>query len=289
MSSDKQQILETITAVSRLITLAFKPSGTKISIRNHNVVLCEPSTSKYYGLKIPQGVDRYLNNDSRDDIYVLNKVICNFIEWYILPYKKEDQEIHRGLINMARYLCVGLKKLQKTYGTGTTVGNLQYYIIVLTSVINGSFTSDMLYNSSNIGRKSFLDESISTNEDELMYSTIFDVDKFKSFWTKEELKTLYTLFNECFKEHDEPDNAVFSCSSDMPTENNENMEGIHSNENINVSTISVVSNKNKVMLPVPRSQANVIVKGQLIAIINILETMDKRFREMIDQSVKGKN
>lgn len=208
MSADKQQILETITAVSRLITLAFKPKGTKIAIRDHNIVLCEPKTDTYYGIKIPQSVDRYWNGDSREDIYILNPVICNFIEWYIIPYKTKEPEIYRGLINMAKYLRVGLRDLQTTYRSGTAVGTLQYYIIVLTAVIEDKFYPEMLYNAASSGRKSFLDEDNDDTSD-MIYSTIFDVDKFKTFWSREELKSLCSQFEKCFKNPGEVDNVVF--------------------------------------------------------------------------------
>lgn len=217
MSADKQQILETITAVSRLITLAFKPKGTKIAIRDHNIVLCEPKTESYYGIKIPQYVDRYWNGDSRDDIYILNPVICNFIEWYILPYKTKDFEIYKGLINMAKYLRVGLRELQMTYKAGTAVGTLQYYIIVLTAVIEDKFYPEMLYNAASTGRKSFLDEDNDVSND-MIYSTIFDVDKFKLFWSREELKSLYGQFEKCFKNHGETENIVFKDSDINLTE-----------------------------------------------------------------------
>src|SRR5271169_484661 len=123
MSTDKNQILEPITAVSRLIILAFKPKTTKVAIRDHNVVLCEPNSDSYYGIKIPfQAVDRYWNGDSREDIFVLNHVICNFITWYIIPNKEgKDKTIYNGLINLAKYLRVSLRELQKTYKEGNPV------------------------------------------------------------------------------------------------------------------------------------------------------------------------
>lgn len=207
MSVDKQQILETITAVARLITLVFKPKDTKIAIRDHTIVLCEPK-EKYYVINIAQGIDRYWNGDSREDIFILNHVICNFIEWYIIPFKKTDPDIHRGMINMAKYLCVSLKYLQKTYKSGNVVGTLQYYIIVLIAVIEDNFYPEMLYNTSVTHRKSFLDDN-NDDVDTLIYSTIFDVDKFKNFWTKEELRSICNQFDNCFKMHDEHEYIVF--------------------------------------------------------------------------------
>lgn len=212
MSVDKHQILETITAVSRIITLAFKPRGTKIAIRDHNVVLCEcePKSDSYYilGFKVQnftQGLDRYRYGDSREDIYVLNHVICNFIEWYLIPNKYNDGELYKGLINMARYLCVSLQDLQKIYGHGNVVLTLQYYVLVLNAVIDDNFYPEMLYMISPSDRgKNAQDEP-----QNLMYSTMFDVDKFKHFWSRDELISLCSQFEKCFVMEGEPDKIVF--------------------------------------------------------------------------------
>ena len=215
MSVEKHQILETITAVSRIITLAFKPGGTKIAIRDHNVVLCEcepkSSDGSIFGLtiqNITQGVDRYYYGDSRNDIYVLNHVICNFIEWYLIPHKYDDRELYNGLLNMARYLCVSLQDLQKIYNHGNVVLTLQYYIIVLNAVIDGTFYPEMLYMIAGTNGRSH-DEP-----QNLMYSTMFDVDKFKNFWSREQLINLCSLFEKCFRMDDEPDIIIFKDGDD---------------------------------------------------------------------------
>jgi hypothetical protein len=379
MSADKQQILETITAVSRLITLAFKPKGTKISIRNHNIVLCEPKTdNSYYKLaKIPQSLERYWNGDSRDDIYILNHVICNFIEWYIIPYKnkKDEHELYKGLINMARYLVVGLKELQNTYKIGTAVGTLQYYIIALSAVIDDRFYPEMLYNPATFYKKNYHDDE-QNDEISVIYSTIFDVDKFKNFWTREELKSLCYQFEKCFRYQNEPDTIIFKdteqqdddsiqsiygletnndgdnfvddtkTSNDSPSESKENravslplpigygipLKNVASSDinfnildtdvpNVTTSSPNVSSNINLGMYsehlphqpnmnkrresrirsnvnsnpshnrswPVARSLTNVVVRGHLTGISDILSMMDKRFTAMLSQSVKGTN
>ena len=277
--TEKQQILETITTVSRLITLAFKPHKTKIAIRDHNVVICEPNTDGYYGIKFSQGLDRYLNGDSRGDIYILNHVIVNFIEWYVIPYKDIDTEIHNGLINMVKYLCVALKKLQSTYKTGNVVGTLQYYIIVLTAVIEDRFYSELLYTHASTTRNSFLDDIKS--EDDLIYSTIFDVSKFRTFWSQDELKSICSQFEKCFKQPEEDDYKLF----------NEKKNDVDS-ESVSEENDEDANNKaipKKIVLPVPRCKHNAIVKGHLVGISNILDTMDRKFRSMLNQSVKGSN
>lgn len=241
MSSDKHQILEPITAVSRLITLAFKPKNTKIAIRDHKVMLCEPVSEVYYGFNIPQGFGRYWNGDSREDIYILNHVLCNFIEWYIIPHKESDPDIYKGMINMAKYLRVGLKELQNTYKTGNAVCTIQYYIILLTSVIEGWFYSSLLYNPSSSERKSFLDDD-DLESDSIIYSTIFDVQKFKHFWSKEELRSLCSQFDKCFRSPDEPDPVVFKV---------EDMDGIVDlNSTVNKndqSTVDTIANETSIL------------------------------------------
>jgi hypothetical protein len=215
MSTDKYQILETITAISKLILLAFKPKGTKIAIRGHVIVLCEPNVPSYYGfIKIPQGVDRALNSDSREDLYVINPVICHFIEWYIIPYKhrKEDQKLYKGLINMAKYLRVGLRELQNVYKVGTTVLTIQHYINILTAVIENTFSTDMLYKVSEMNvndGKSAYPNSLLDDDEVLFHSTIFDVTKFKNFWTRDELQSLCDQFDSCFRYSHQQDTIVF--------------------------------------------------------------------------------
>lgn len=242
-STDKNQILEPITAVSRLITLAFKPKNTKVAIRDHNIVLCEPKSESYYGLKVPQALGRYWNGDSREDIFVLNHVICNFIMWYIIP-NKHDISLYKGLINLAKYLRVGLKELQYTYKSGNSVGTLQYYINVLSDVIDDRFSPDRLYISSPSKQSVFLDEQsiISEDEDDLNYSTIIDVDKFKNFWTFDELLSLCSQFDNCFRDPTEPDKITFR----QPVSNNYDFmdEMIDPVEIINTNDIKEDSSSN---------------------------------------------
>jgi hypothetical protein len=266
--TEKHQILETITSVSRLITLVFKPHKTKIAIRDHNVILCEPVSEKFYGLSFPQGLERYLHGDSREDIYILNHVIVNFIEWYVIPYREKDRDIYNGLINMVKYLCVALKRLQITYKTGTVVGTLQYYINVLMAVIEDKFYPELLYINNKTTRNSFLDDTQDISD--LLYSTIFDVDKFRKFWSDAELKSICNLFDKCFK----------SCNEDE-------CDMIENKSKKKDDEISKTTGK--IILPIPRCEHNAIIKGHLVGISNVLDNMDKKFRNMLEQSVKGTN
>ena len=275
MSDNKQQILETITAVSRLVLLAFKPHGTKIAIRSHNIIICDPSPdtrqnkSLLHGLEqyltLPQSVDRYLNGDSRDDIYVLNCVICNFIQLYILPYKTLDYTLYKKLINLSKYMCCGLKELQSTYGYGTVVGCLQYYIVVLTAVINDTFYPDMLYCIKYNEKKSFLDTGQDKNQDKDSKQSMFDIEKIKNFWSKDELYSLCNQFDQCFCLENESEQIIFNTENDL--------------SGINIDKINESTK--------PKSINNVIVQGHLVGISNILNMMDRRFNLLLEQSIKG--
>jgi len=277
--SNKYQVLETITAVARIITLVFKPKGTKIAIRDHNIVLCEPNPSKFYGLKIAQGLDRYINGDSREDIYVLNRVICNFIELYITPSKQMAPDMYSHYINLAQYLRLGLITLQETYKSGTVVGTLQYFIIVLTAIIDNTYYPEMLYNRTISRKKSFLDDSSSqdtqdNNKDNVIYSTIFDIDKFKNFWTQEEILSLCTQLESCFKN---------------PIKKKERRDSNISDNSYEINDDDIEEQEDNNKYATPKSTSNLLVQGYLLSISNILDIMDKRFTTILEQSVKGSN
>ena len=242
MSTHKQQILEPISTIIRLILLAFKPKNTKIAIRDHHIVLCEPCGDVYYGIHISQSLNRYINNDCRSDIVVLNNTICNFINWYVKLYKETDKNIYKKIINVARYLCVGLNELQATYKTDNAGFAIQYYINILTSVIEDRFHDDMIYTPIN-------------NENELLYSTIFNTNKLKNFWPINELELLIEQIDKCFIETHNMEDQIYY----------------------------------KKMWPEPKNVNDSLVQGHLIGITNVLNVMDKRFASMIIQSIKGIN
>jgi len=299
MSTDKQQILETVTAVSKLITLSFKPVGTKIAIRDHRLTLCDPQPEvkqSYLNLnaRFGQSIERYWHGDSREDVYVLNHVIVNLIEWYIIPFKNRNPDVYRGMLDMARFLCVGLKRLQQTYGEGNVVLTLQYYINLLSAVVEDRYYPQMLYTSTISEMHSFLDDDV--DGDQLQYSTIFDIDKIRNFWTVEELKSICDQFRKCFKEADQSEQNIFSGDTEIID--------LLEDDNQSVGTATIESNQERrdshnshnvrnqrppamIPFPVPRNRNNALVGGHLVGISNVLETMDRRFTAMLEKSVKG--
>jgi hypothetical protein len=266
MSNIKQQILEPITAISRLVLLSFYPIGTKISIRDHKIVICKKIDEGFYLNKsFVQGIDRFMNGDSRKDIYILNQVIFNFIEWYVMDYKIRDKEIYDKLLSLIKYLVIGLRRLQITYKDDNVVLTIQYFINTLLSIINDTYDESMLY--------LFTNNSLDLDDDLMKYSTIFDKNKLKTFWTSIEINSLCTQFDKCFIMNEE-------------LLNDEIKSG-------NISDLIISDSKFKklklsgIELPIIRNKKNAIVKGTLVGINSILDTMDKNFTSIIQKSVKG--
>lgn len=192
MSEEKECILEPITVISKLITLSFHPIGTKIAFRDHKVILCDSNKSSYLNNTFGQGFDRFLNGDSRNDIYMLNNVLHNFIDWYVMVYKENDNKIYNRLLKMILYLIIGLKRLQKTYKKGNIVYVLQYYINVLQSIFDDKYDDKMLF-------RPFDEEEY----DETKYSTIFDTNKLRNFWSSKDIISISNQLNKCFSFDDE--------------------------------------------------------------------------------------
>lgn len=275
MASAKQQILEPITAISKLVSLSFYPIGTKIAIRDHKIVICPPIEESFYLNKsIVQGFDRFLNGDSRDDMYILNQVIFNFIEWYVIYYKEKDKKIYKHLLLLVKYLVVGFRRLQITYKTGNVVLTLQYFINVLLSIINDTYDESMLF--------LFTHDEIDLDGDLIKYSTIFDTEKLRSFWSSTEITSICSQFDKCFVSEEEVSEFEFEANI------------LFGDDDDLKSTSSVISEstfkKLKLVgidLPIPRKKRNAIVKGTLVGINSILNTMDTKFTTIIQKSVRG--
>lgn len=321
---DKQQILETITTVSKLISLSFKPVGTKISIRDHKLILCDTNkTDTYFTIPFSQQIDRIFNKDSREDIYVLNHVIVNFIQWYLIPYKSNNSPIYKDLLEMTKYLCVGLKRLQLTYKKGNVVGTLQYYINVLTAVIEDKFCSTMLYIYEDDSPQDTIEKGESKDneedENELEYSTFLDIEKIKNFWSDKEIHQIFEQFNKCFRNTQQllkkkilktqnlkKENLVVTSKDDIPQRKNSNntadffecdddeiTENIFENQSIKSDDLNTSFETDLQLdefdkrFPIPKNQNNALVAGYLVGIDKILTAMDTKFSNMLNKSVKG--
>ena len=93
-------ILEPLQVMLTLAMLSFCPIGTKIYISNNILYVHEPS--------ILQGVYRWLDGNSKDDLYYLFHAIRRYYKWY----KTIDSKVYELILKLAKE---GIKKLISTY------------------------------------------------------------------------------------------------------------------------------------------------------------------------------
>lgn len=91
-------VLEPMQVMIQLALLSFCPIGTKISVMNNTMSLQWPTLS--------QGIWRWFNKDSKEDLYFLFNVVRRYYKWY------KDEKIFKYLLELARR---GLDRLIKTY------------------------------------------------------------------------------------------------------------------------------------------------------------------------------
>lgn len=96
-------ILEPMQVMIQLALLSFSPLGTKLSVNQNILSLHHPSLS--------QGVFRWFNQDSKEDLYFLFNVVRRYYKWY----KKENKKIYNYILDLAKS---GISKLVQTYEQG---------------------------------------------------------------------------------------------------------------------------------------------------------------------------
>jgi len=96
-------ILEPMQVMIQLALLSFCPLGTKLSVNRNILSLHPPSFS--------QGVYRWFNQDSKEDLYFLFNVVRRYYKWY----KKENHKIYNYILDLAKK---GISNLVQTYEKG---------------------------------------------------------------------------------------------------------------------------------------------------------------------------
>ena len=91
-------ILEPMQVMVQLALLSFSPLGTKISIHDNIIILQPPTTT--------QGLVRWYNRDSKDDLYYLFKAVMRFYKLY----KNKNDAIFSYILELAK---LGLNNYQK--------------------------------------------------------------------------------------------------------------------------------------------------------------------------------
>jgi len=124
----KYQILEPLSSMVELALLNFAGDNPKINIKNHGINIDNPGSGY-----LPQSISRFISGDSKEDIFILNLMVVNYVDWFIINNYNDKFEIYK---NIALYAVSGLRKLQHTYKSGIVILALQYYIVLIMKAIS---------------------------------------------------------------------------------------------------------------------------------------------------------
>ena len=186
--SSKQQILEPITSIVKLALLYFKSDSTKISFYNYGIYYDDPSDNIF----MYHAFNRKIRGDSREDISVLNGMIVNYLDWYII--NNEDSVLCSKFVGILKHAINGLKKIKQTYvktqnlnlNSNVTL-TLQYYINLIVDVLEN------IEKYKNV--KVFKEYTSYIECDQI---NLVDVKKIREIWSDDEINTLYSDLEFCF-------------------------------------------------------------------------------------------
>jgi hypothetical protein len=117
-------ILEPLQAISQLALLSYCPIGTKLTIQDNILIIQQPSLS--------QGITRYFNEDSKEDLYYLMNVFKRLFTFY--AFMLDDKLLKKLYDKLVINSINGIDKLLKTYTNSDKVNvlhTLQMYKVVL--------------------------------------------------------------------------------------------------------------------------------------------------------------
>ncbi len=115
-------ILEPLQAMLQLSMLAFCPVGSKLTINDNLLSIQLPGLS--------QGIIRYFNDDTKEDLYYLFNVFMRFVTYYS-AMKQERTALFNLLITLSK---AGLTKLIATYTDSNKINvlhTLKMYKVML--------------------------------------------------------------------------------------------------------------------------------------------------------------
>ena len=115
-------IIEPLQAMIQLSLLSYCPTGTKLTIQNNLLQIQLPGVS--------QGFLRFMNDDTKDDLYYLFNVFRRFLNYY-KNLEEKYQDLYENLINMS---IKGIDNLIQTYtdsGRISILHTLQMYKMIL--------------------------------------------------------------------------------------------------------------------------------------------------------------
>jgi len=188
--SNKQQIIEPINGIAKIILLQYKGDNTKLSLHGFSIHYDDIEQTNTY---LEYVIYRTIRGDSREDIAVLEDMIVNYLDWYII--NNEDMESRTKFIKLALLSINGFRKLQKNvYKKKSNVTLvLQYYINLINTVISdiNKYKDKKMFKLLLI-----ISDNNDDNDDTI---NLVNVEGFKKIWAIEEINKLYDEIINCFE------------------------------------------------------------------------------------------
>ena len=171
-------ILEPVSTVLKLAIVSFLPIGTKISIRDNNIYIQNPS--------LLQGIFRWSNGDKFSDLHNLIHPLKKFMDLrdtsIIFNDNKSDLFVSLAV--------KGLQRLKKTYADNSIViQTFELYEDILLGV--------------KIRRNSMGSDTSSETE-----RATFDIyERFNALWVQDEIEIIHHILSHLNKSYDESENG----------------------------------------------------------------------------------
>jgi hypothetical protein len=173
-------ILDPLSVIIKLAILSNKPVGTKLLIQNNVIYFQEPGPF--------QSLCRVIYKSNKTDLqYMYNPINIACLQFLTKTFVEKTTRIKN------LFLCAqnGLKKLIETYKSCSIITiTLNYYYVILTNHINGTYNETM-----------FLKDSF-TN-----YYTNNIIEQLNKQWTDEKIKVVLDLISFLLKYNDNPNNV----------------------------------------------------------------------------------
>jgi hypothetical protein len=212
-------ILEPLQSMTQLCFLSFCPIGTKLTIYDNLLMIQQPGVS--------QGIIRYFNEDTKDDLYYLFNVFRRFLTYY-KHLEEQHNTQHNKLYELIIELATkGLDKLIQTYTDSNKISvlhTLQMYKIMLQK--RDFFDNDNINNQpSDISQPLAIRNKLyndGTNIDNIFCNII-------NIYGREEYAIILNILQLCKKNPSNIENYITACNGIMRPNNEKIKKWINDN------------------------------------------------------------
>lgn len=216
-------ILEPLQSMTQLCFLSFCPLGSKLTIHDNLLMIQQPGMT--------QGIIRYFNEDTKDDLYYLFNVFRRFLTYYKHLEEQNSSQYNKLYEIIIELATKGIDKLIQTYTDSNKISvlhTLQMYKIMLQK--RDFFDNDPIYTQSSIG-------TIGTNQPVAIKNKLYNdgtnIDKIfcniVNIYGREEYAIILNILQLCKKNPSNIENYICSCNCVMKPNNDKIKKWINDN------------------------------------------------------------